>query len=120
MTWQTSYRIRYSECDQQGVVFNAWYQTYMDDAVDCWLRELDNSFEDLGWEVMVKASRIVWPHLQSSAILSTSLLTFPGGEIRRWTCQWRVRWVIDMCSMAWSLMWPLVALTIPRSLSPQN
>jgi len=32
----------------------------MDDAVDCWLRELDGAFEDLGWEVMVKASKIVW------------------------------------------------------------
>ena len=41
-------------------MFNAWYQAYMDDAVDCWLRELDPRFEGRGWEVMVKASRIVW------------------------------------------------------------
>ena len=60
MTHSLDYRIRYLECDQQGVVFNAWYQAYMDDAVDCWLRELDPWFEQRGWEVMVKASRIVW------------------------------------------------------------
>ncbi len=60
MTYTADYRIRYVECDQQGVVFNAWYQTFMDDAFDCWLRQLDPSFESGGWEVMVKAVTIVW------------------------------------------------------------
>lgn len=61
MTFTADYRVRYAECDQQGVVFNAWYQTYMDDAFDCWLRELDPAFEEnRGWEVMVKAANIVW------------------------------------------------------------
>lgn len=60
MSFTTDYRIRYVECDQQGVVFNSWYQTFMDDAFDCWLRELDPSFEDRGWEVMVKVAHIEW------------------------------------------------------------
>ena len=60
MSFTLDYRVRYLECDQQGVVFNAWYQAYMDDAVDCWLRELDPEFEQRGWEVMVKATSIVW------------------------------------------------------------
>lgn len=55
------YRVRYGECDQQGIVFNAHYMAYIDDAVDCWLRELDPEFEtNRGWEVTVKRSEIVW------------------------------------------------------------
>jgi acyl-CoA thioester hydrolase len=29
-------RVRYGECDQQGVVFNANYLVYIDDAIDRW------------------------------------------------------------------------------------
>ncbi|MEQ8839738.1 MAG: thioesterase family protein [Acidimicrobiales bacterium] len=55
------YRIRYGECDQQGVVFNAHYMAFIDDAVDCWVRSLAPEFETtLGWEVMVKRSEIIW------------------------------------------------------------
>lgn len=60
MGFSNDYRIRYSECDQQGVVFNSWYLMFMDDAVDVWLRNLDMTFESRGWEVMVKRSEIVW------------------------------------------------------------
>lgn len=31
-------RVRYGECDMQGVVFNAHYLAYVDDALDQWLR----------------------------------------------------------------------------------
>ena len=79
MSWNTEYRVRYAECDQQGVVFNAWYQTYMDDAVDCWLRELDPKFERLGWELMVKATNIVW---SSPAGFGDTLEL--GLEVSRW------------------------------------
>lgn len=55
------YRIRYGECDQQGVVFNAHYMAYVDDAVDCWIRSLDARFETtFGWEVTVKRTDITW------------------------------------------------------------
>ncbi|MDW3218792.1 MAG: thioesterase family protein [Acidimicrobiales bacterium] len=55
------YRIRYGECDQQGIVFNAHYMAYIDDAVDQWLRGIETDFEaTLGWEVTVKRSEIVW------------------------------------------------------------
>lgn len=60
MAFENEYRVRYAECDQQGVVFNSWYLLYMDDSVDVWLRELDMDFESRGWEVMVKRSEIVW------------------------------------------------------------
>lgn len=55
------YRIRYGECDQQGIVFNAHYMAFIDDAVDCWVRELDPAFESAhGWEITVKRSEITW------------------------------------------------------------
>lgn len=61
MTVEFDYRIRYGECDQQGIVFNAHYLAYLDDAVDCWLRRLDPAFETtLGWEVVVKRTEITW------------------------------------------------------------
>ncbi|MBK9178328.1 MAG: acyl-CoA thioesterase [Acidimicrobiales bacterium] len=53
-------RIRYGEVDQQGVVFNAHYLAYCDDAVDTWLRSLDAHFERLGWDLMLKRAVIEW------------------------------------------------------------
>ena len=60
MAFANRYPVRYGECDRQGVVFNAWYQAYLDDAVDVWLRRLDPRFEDRGWELMLKKTEIVW------------------------------------------------------------
>ena len=40
MTVVWSSPVRYGECDQQGVVFNAHYLAYVDDALDQWLRVL--------------------------------------------------------------------------------
>jgi acyl-CoA thioester hydrolase len=53
-------RIRYGEVDQQGVVFNAHYLAYCDDAVDTWLRTLDVHFERYGWDLMLKRSVLEW------------------------------------------------------------
>ena len=39
MTVVWSSPVRYGECDQQGVVFNAHYMAYCDDASDRWLRD---------------------------------------------------------------------------------
>jgi acyl-CoA thioester hydrolase len=52
--------IRYGEVDMQGVVFNAHYMAYCDDACDSWLRGRLGRFEDLGWEVMVVKAVIEW------------------------------------------------------------
>ena len=55
------YRVRYGECDQQGIVFNAHYMAFIDDAVDCWLRDLHPRFEDeFGWEITVKRAELTW------------------------------------------------------------
>lgn len=54
-------RIRYVDCDMQGVVYNAHYLTFIDDGFDQWLRDLDTDFEAaLGWEVMLKKAEITW------------------------------------------------------------
>lgn len=39
--------VRYSECDQQGVVFNAHYLAYADEAVEHVLRQQGVSYTDL-------------------------------------------------------------------------
>jgi acyl-CoA thioester hydrolase len=44
----------------QGVVFNAHYLAYCDDAVDSWLRSLDAHFEHHGWDIMLKKAVVEW------------------------------------------------------------
>ena len=55
-------RVRYGECDQQGVVFNPNYMVYMDDAGENWVSSLapSGNFLDLGWDWMVVRSTIEW------------------------------------------------------------
>ncbi|MDH3755465.1 MAG: thioesterase family protein [Acidimicrobiia bacterium] len=60
MGYRHDVRVRYVDCDAQKVVYNAHYLTFVDDAFDCWLRELHTDFESLGWEVMLKAAAITW------------------------------------------------------------
>ena len=71
MTYRHDIRIRYVDCDMQGIVYNAHYLTFVDDAFDCWLRNLDQAFEStFGWEVMVKKVGITW---ESSAKFADQL-----------------------------------------------
>ena len=58
--YRHSLRIRYGECDMQGVVFNANYMAYVDDAVDTWVREQVGHFEDLGFDFMLKKATFEW------------------------------------------------------------
>jgi acyl-CoA thioester hydrolase len=53
-------RVRYGEVDQQGVVFNAHYLAYMDDALENWLATLGDLRRDHGWEMMLKKSTVEW------------------------------------------------------------
>ena len=71
--------IRYGEVDQQGVVFNAHYLAYCDDASDSWLRSALGRFEELGWEVMVVKAVIEW---QGRAGVADVLDI--GVEVTRW------------------------------------
>ena len=62
MSYNHQIRVRYGECDQQGVVFNANYLAYIDDASEVWIRSNspNHRYEDLDWEWMVVKSIIEW------------------------------------------------------------
>ncbi len=61
MSYRLTHRIRYVDCDMQGVVYNSHYLTFIDDTLDTWLRALDPEFEKrLGWEVMLKKATLTW------------------------------------------------------------
>lgn len=59
-------RVRYGEVDQQGVVFNANYLAYIDDAVELWLERLRSDpalreHPDLArWDFMLKKVTLEW------------------------------------------------------------
>jgi acyl-CoA thioester hydrolase len=55
--------VRYAECDQQGVVFNAHYLAYADEAVEQVLRRHGVSYTELlarGLDTSVVASELQW------------------------------------------------------------
>jgi acyl-CoA thioester hydrolase len=52
--------VRWGEVDQQGVVFNAHYLAYMDDAMETWLRPIRPLGDELGWDMMLKRCAIEW------------------------------------------------------------
>ena len=53
-------RVRWAEADMQGVVFNAHYLAYCDDAADLWFRSIGALLEGGEWDVMVKRATITW------------------------------------------------------------
>ncbi len=55
--------VRYAECDQQGVVFNAHYLAYADEAVVHVLRQTGVAYDELlarGLDTSVVASELQW------------------------------------------------------------
>jgi len=52
--------VRYGEVDQQGVVFNAHYLAYMDDAMETWMREFPDLRETFDWDMMLKKCTLEW------------------------------------------------------------
>ena len=84
--YRHSGRIRYGECDMQGVVFDANYMAYVDDAVDTWVRERVGQFEDLGFDFMLKKATFEWQAAATFGTRSTSTSTWVGGATRASTC----------------------------------
>jgi acyl-CoA thioester hydrolase len=61
MAYLHSLRIRYGELDPQGVVFNANYLAFCDDAMDCWVRgRVIDGLEVMGYDLMLKKAVIEW------------------------------------------------------------
>lgn len=54
------HRVRYVECDMQGVVHNSHYLAIVDDAIDQWFAPLTEPNVVAGWDFMVKRAEIVW------------------------------------------------------------
>jgi acyl-CoA thioester hydrolase len=79
MAFVHSLRPRYGEIDMQGVVFNAHYLAYCDDACDSWFRATFGRFEDLGFDFMLKKAEITW---HGAARLGDELAIALG--IRQW------------------------------------
>jgi len=60
-TWSAP--VRYAEADQQGIVFNAHYLTWADEACTAWFAALDLPYAALlarGLDMRVKASTLEW------------------------------------------------------------
>jgi acyl-CoA thioester hydrolase len=66
VSYHQQVRVRYGECDMQGVVFNAHYLAYCDDAVDTWLRQvLPGEVYSAGgdgatFDFMTKTAAVTW------------------------------------------------------------
>jgi len=56
--YRHSIRVRYGEVDRQGVVFNAHYMAYMDDALEHWLLPVREARARLCWEMMLRRCTI--------------------------------------------------------------
>ena len=85
--YQHQVRVRYGECDAQGVVFNANYLAYVDDAMDHWLADVLGRPEvsgfsaatDFGFDYMVRKVVVEW----TSPARHGDQLTL-GTEVTRW------------------------------------
>ena len=54
-------KVRYSEVDGQGIVFNTHYLAYCDDTFESWFRAcFADRLESLGIEIVVKRAIIEW------------------------------------------------------------
>jgi acyl-CoA thioester hydrolase len=53
-------RVRWGEVDRQGVVFNAHYLAYMDDALENWLATLGDLRGPHRWDMMLKKVTVEW------------------------------------------------------------
>jgi acyl-CoA thioester hydrolase len=79
MAYRHEIRVRYGEVDFQGVVFNAHYLAYCDDAADVWLRTFPSGIGTGTWDIMLKRSELTW---HGSAGLNDLVAIDVG--IRRW------------------------------------
>jgi acyl-CoA thioester hydrolase len=79
-------RVRFGEVDQQGVVFNAHYLAYMDDALENWMATLGDLRRAHGWDMMLKKVSIEW----QGSLGSGDLLDIDLGVVRWGRTSWTV------------------------------
>jgi acyl-CoA thioester hydrolase len=79
MGFRHRHRVRYVECDMQGVLHNSQYLAIVDDAVDVWVRPLEAQVIAADWDFMVKRAEIVWSspaHLGDELVLEGAATRF--------------------------------------------
>jgi len=57
------FAVRYMEVDQQGVVFNGWYLTYLDEAMTAFIAHRGMPYDDLkaaGYDAMLIHTELDW------------------------------------------------------------
>ena len=72
-------RVRYSEVDMQGHVFNAHYLAFVDDTLNAWLRKALGDYQAAGFDMVLKSATLTW-HSGSGF---DDLLAIDV-EVRRW------------------------------------
>lgn len=74
MEYRQQIRVRYGECDLQGVVFNANYLVYVDDVIEQWL---ESALESAPFDYMVKKVLVEWdaPARRSDLVDLTAAVT---------------------------------------------
>jgi acyl-CoA thioester hydrolase len=76
--FEFSLRVRYMEVDAQGVVFNAWYLTYFDEAFTAFLESRGLSYQallDAGFDNQLVHAEIDWKtglRFRDSAVIAVS------------------------------------------------
>jgi len=71
----TSQKIRYSDCDPQGIVFNGNYARYWDDALTDWFEEAGFGGAELGGIGVDVVTAHVEMDFKSSALLGDTIVT---------------------------------------------
>ena len=71
----TTQKIRYSDCDPQGIVFNGNYPRYWDDALTDWFEEAGYGGEQLGGSGVDIVTARMEIDFENSAVLGDTLET---------------------------------------------
>jgi acyl-CoA thioester hydrolase len=58
--FRRSFRVRYGEVDQQGVVYNAHYMVYIDETMEAWIATFGDIRKEHGWDMMLKKCTLEW------------------------------------------------------------
>ncbi len=76
----TEQKIRYSDCDPQGIVFNGNYARYWDDAATDWLGEAGFGGLELGGIGVDVVTARLEIDFKNSATMGDTLITIPSVE----------------------------------------
>jgi acyl-CoA thioester hydrolase len=77
--FHTTLRVHFSDCDAQGIVFNAHYLRFVDNTVEQWFDSIPELGEEGMWDFVVKRAEVEW---QSSARPGDHL------DVAAWVSRW--------------------------------